>query len=249
VLPTAGSTVRIVAFTSLFTGTYKGGPVDVRLDLENIGTTAATVTVRMSHEIGVGVSQLVTVPPKSVTALTSVQLRDEKGIDESCTPHQYVMTLEGTGADLRTRRASIVPTCSWSGTFEDEWATLSAADRAAAQKGKTFLSSVVVSTGAMCQTPALLRATVKNQSATAGVSLGVSAKSGTEVRGHSLPLAVPVGGTVSTSFNAGSPGGSGTPADLSVTLVDSQHSTEIVNRSLTVKLSRGCRLNGTPIWS
>lgn len=243
----AGTLVRIVGFANLTTSfPYAGGPVDVAIDLENAGATPATVMVRISHGHGTtSMSKSVTLQPKSVTPRTTVKFTDAGGIDESCTPHTYSMSLEGPGVDTRTRFVSIVPTCTWSGSVEDGWAS-GPAEAEVARKTKAFVHTVVVDQGATCQTPAKLTANVGNHAPKPAAALNVVAMAGGVARGKSQPFALPVGGKVAAPFQVAS---GGSPPDVSIQLVDPSgaFSSEIASHPLFVKWKRGCRLSTTQI--
>ncbi len=260
-LPSPGSTVRIVAFKMvtpappkpgepLSASLYRGGAVDVSVELENIGTKTATMTLRLSRGPGIAaLVKTVDVPPKGNAPsgpTATATFTDDRGIVESCVPQAYSMSLEGPGADTRGRHASIVPTCSWEGKVEDEWASMPADRVDGAKKGKAYMKTVTVNTGATCLKGAQLRADVENASSKTGASLAVTAKSGDTVKGKSSPFSVPAHSLKSVTLGAGGGGGG---VDVSVNLVDPTNSlaSDIASRSVVVKFSRVCRLDTTNV--
>ena len=252
-----GATVFIVGFQNLTTKTgdssaaslYRGGPIDVSVELENRGAKTATMTVRLGAHGLPSLARTVDVPPKGTVqtgTTTIVTFTDVNGITESCDPHTYSMTLEGPGADTRSRHASIVPHCSWDGTVEDAWASMPPDQVDAAKKGKAYMKSVIVTTGATCQTGAQLRADVENHSTNAGASLAVTATAAGTVKGKSVPFTLAVGAKKSVTLGAGGGGGG---VDISVALQDPTHSlaSDLAGRSLVVKFARACRLETTAV--
>lgn len=247
--PAPGTTVRIVKITNLTqpaagdpAGSYRGGPVEVAVDLENIGPAATTVTLRVKHDSFV-FSKAITVPPRTTAATTPVTFTEPGGVDESCTPHQYGMSLEGEGADTRLRLASLVPTCTWSGAVEDAWGGQTTE---AVRRRKAFISSVDVVSGPTCKTPAKLTVGVANHAEKPAPSLAVQVKVGDDVRGTSPSIAVPSAGKGSVTVQ--SLGGEA-PPDPRLWLVDpsSAFTSEIANRAIAVKWRRMCRLAVTQV--
>jgi hypothetical protein len=245
--PSSGAPVRIVGFAILTApppALYRGGPIDVRVDVENIGTSTATIGVRLTHP-PIALVQTVEVPPKTTAQpTTGVTFTDEGGVDESCAPHTYSMTLMGAGTDTRGRRASVVPTCSWAPKVDDAWA---AGIPDEVQRTKAYFTSVTADGPIICSSGARIRTTVMNHTATSAY-LAVRAKAGETLKGQSSPLTVVAGGSASVAFGGNGSGG-GVPQQLDVLLVDPSPSptADIANRKVVVGFNRACRLAATQV--
>lgn len=247
--PPPGSTVRIAKITNLTqpatggpAGSYRGGPVEIAVELENAGPAAATVTLRVKRA-GFVFSRAVTVPPRTSVPTVPVHVTEPGGLGESCSPHTYAMTLEGEGADTRERHASLVPTCSWSGGVEDAWGG-QVAD--AARGKKAVITSVAIATAPTCKTPAKLTVAVANHAEKPAASLAVEARVGDQAQAMSSPIRVAARGKASVTVQV--PGGEA-PVEPRLWLVDPSgaFAGEIANRPLAVKWRRACRLAVTAV--
>jgi hypothetical protein len=251
--PPAGSaTIFVVGFTNQTVpagALYKGGPVDVKLDLENRGGTTASVKVRLSHTSMTTLEQTVNVPPKATQALTSLVLTDTGGVDESCEPHVYGITLEGPGADTRPRRVNITPTCSWTPKLEDEWSAGIPED---VTKTMAYLSNVSVEGPILCASGPRFKMTVVNHTAKPAAYLSVYAGAGSPVKGQSQTpnFFVAPGGSTPVAFGGNGSGGGVPKSPQEITLFDPSGglTKEIANRHIRVGFSRLCRLSTSGLY-
>ena len=236
------------ALTNALSGSYSGGPTQPEVVLKNTGTTVAKgIHVRLVHG-GTVLEQTVDVPPApnhigSLQGPFTVVFTDPSGVPESCSPHDYTLTLSGPGAETHQHHARITPSCSLGAKIEDAWNQMTPDHVAAAKKGTAFVSNVAVEVQPACNTGMRLKATVTNQSAKAGSSLIVSARQGDTVKGQSIAFALPAGGSKDTTATAAA----GTAEDLDVVLFDPTHilASAIASHSVKVKISRSCNLAAT----
>ena len=251
------TTVRVVAFTNLSVSPtpqagvpftpypYRGGPIDVSVDLENTGLSPASIQVRIAHETTL-LEQTVTVPPRgagtSTAPPTHVKFTDAKGVDESCGPHTYLIKIVGPGADTRDRRGIVTPTCAWAAKVEDAWNMMTPDRVEDAKKGKAYVNSVVVDSAPMCRAGMKLTANVMNRSAKPGSSLIVTAKTGATVKAQSLAFALPA----EASKRVPLVGAGGVFDSVDIGLLDPTNNltASIATRSLVVRFERACHLDG-----
>jgi hypothetical protein len=240
----AAPTVHVVGFRNLHKGAYTGGPIVVEVDLVNDGPATATVSVRLAHILTM-LEKTVEVPSTaragSTRPVTKVTFTEPKGVEESCSPHSYFITLQGPAADTRLRNARVTPSCSFSTVVDDPWNHMTPDRAEDAKAGKAFVSNVVVETAPSCSVGMKLKATVLNMSSKGGSSIIASAKVGESVKAQSIAFALPAGASKDASLGL-VPGVSG---DVDVTIFDPTHNLTpaIANHAITVKVARACTLD------
>jgi hypothetical protein len=240
----AAPTVHIVGFRNLHKGAYTDGPINVEVELVNDGPATATVSVHLAHQLTM-LEKTVEVPVASrgtsSKPITKVTFTEPKGVEESCSPHPYFITLKGPAADTRMRSARIVPSCSFTTTVTDPWNQMTPDRAEDAKAGKAFVSNVVIETAPSCSVGMKLKATVLNMSPKGGSSIIAAAKTGEIVRAQSIAFALPAGASKDASLGL-VPGVSG---DVDVTIFDPTHNLTpaIANHAITVKVARACTLD------
>ena len=168
--------VRVVGFHRPpgQTGPYTGGPLALAGDVENTGDVAAEGVVVKLASGDAAMNATLSIPARSTR---TVLVQDSVGIESSCQPKLYAISLAGTGTSERVRNARITPACTFSSTLEETWNKMSP-DRVEAEKaGTVYLSRPSIAAAPTCQKAApSIKVSVVSQAAKSSPSLIVQAK-------------------------------------------------------------------------
>ena len=157
------------------TGAYTGGSLAVAFEVENtafVGMDNVVVKMSANGKTWEGLEPI-SIPAHTTRTIVVV---DKDGLESSCAPTTYSVTVSALGVNAVARNAKLTPSCTFSSSIEETWNKMTPDHVEAEKNGNAFLKSPALTSAATCAKPSpTIKVHLQNNSAKSSPSMVVQA--------------------------------------------------------------------------